>query len=65
MTAALLGAAAGAALGAVAFGFTYSQTPTQASSGARGRPAHTRPCGDQCRKSGTIAKRYSAVFQIL
>ena len=47
MTAALLGAAAGAALGAVAFGFTYSQTPTQASSGARGRPAWTRPCDDQ------------------
>ena len=47
MIAALLGAAAGAALGAVALGFTYSQTPTQASSGARGRPACTMLCDDQ------------------
>ena len=33
------GLAMGAAAGAVLLSFTYSQAPTQASSGARGRPA--------------------------
>jgi hypothetical protein len=54
MIAALLGAAAGAALGAVALGFIYPQTPTQASSGARGRPA----CTMQKTHSKIIARRF-------